>query len=211
MRACEARLELDRLADGRKRFKGELAGVEGDKVAINLEEEEAETALIPFAWIIEAKLILNDDLMKRGAESARPACNPNKTSETRSRRHGPHRHFRQPAGTAADRRGGRPREVDRKGDRHRGHRGGDAEGRPLALRRRARHPRPHRPEDRRDHHHPRGHRGSRRPGDREHLRLQVPGRRRSSTTRTPLSARPTPRSCRPSSSAGCRPRWPARW
>ena len=63
-----ARIELDRLADGRKRFKGELAGIEGDMVAINLEEEEAETALIPFAWIIEAKLILTDDLMKRGAE-----------------------------------------------------------------------------------------------------------------------------------------------
>ena len=30
----EARIELDRLADGRKRFKGELAGIEGDNVAI---------------------------------------------------------------------------------------------------------------------------------------------------------------------------------
>ena len=64
----QARMELDRLADGRKRFKGELAGIEGDMVAINLEEEEAETVLIPFAWIIEAKLILTDDLMKRGAD-----------------------------------------------------------------------------------------------------------------------------------------------
>jgi ribosome maturation factor RimP len=63
-----ARMELDRLADGRKRFRGELAGVEGDHVAINLEEEEHETVLIPFAWIVEAKLILTDDLMKRGAE-----------------------------------------------------------------------------------------------------------------------------------------------
>ena len=63
----EARLELDRLADGRKRFKGELAGVEADNVAINL-EGEAETALVPFAWITEAKLILNDELMKRGAD-----------------------------------------------------------------------------------------------------------------------------------------------
>jgi ribosome maturation factor RimP len=64
----QVRIELDRLADGRKRFKGELAGIEGDMVAINLEEEEAETALIPFAWIIEAKLVLTDDLMKRGAD-----------------------------------------------------------------------------------------------------------------------------------------------
>jgi ribosome maturation factor RimP len=63
----EARLELDRLADGRKRFRGELAGIEDQNVAINL-EGEAETALVPFAWIVEAKLILNDALMKRGAE-----------------------------------------------------------------------------------------------------------------------------------------------
>ena len=65
----QARMELDRLADGRKRFKGELAGVEGDMVAINLEEEEAETVLIPFAWIVEAKLVLSDELMKRGADA----------------------------------------------------------------------------------------------------------------------------------------------
>ncbi len=64
----QVRIELDRLADGRKRFKGELAGIEGDMVAINLEDEEAETALIPFAWITEAKLVLTDDLMKRGAD-----------------------------------------------------------------------------------------------------------------------------------------------
>jgi len=63
----EAKLELDRLAEGRKRFKGVLAGVEADSVAIDLEGED-ETALVPFAWITEAKLVLNDQLMKRGAE-----------------------------------------------------------------------------------------------------------------------------------------------
>jgi ribosome maturation factor RimP len=63
----EARLELDRIAEGRKRFKGLLAGVEGDAVAIDLEGEE-ETALIPFAWVTEAKLVLTDQLMKRGAD-----------------------------------------------------------------------------------------------------------------------------------------------
>src|SRR5690606_401640 len=64
---CEARLELDRVAEGRKRFKGVLAGVDGDDVAVDL-EGEAHTALIPFAWISEAKLVLTDDLMKRGAD-----------------------------------------------------------------------------------------------------------------------------------------------
>ncbi len=67
----EARIELDRLADRRKRFKGVLAGVEQVEgqphVAIDLEGEE-ETALVPFAWIQDAKLSLNDELMKLGAE-----------------------------------------------------------------------------------------------------------------------------------------------
>ena len=64
----EARLELDRLAEGRKRFRGVLAGVDGGAVAIDLEGED-DTTLIPFAWIAEAKLVLTDELMKRGAES----------------------------------------------------------------------------------------------------------------------------------------------
>jgi ribosome maturation factor RimP len=62
----EARIELDRLADGRKRFKGELAGIDEQNVALNIEGEE-DTVLIPFAWITEAKLIFNDKLMQRGA------------------------------------------------------------------------------------------------------------------------------------------------
>jgi len=63
----EAKIELDRLAEGRKRFRGLLAGIEGDQIGIDLEGED-ETALVPFAWVIEAKLVLTDELMKRGAE-----------------------------------------------------------------------------------------------------------------------------------------------
>ena len=62
----EARIELDRLTENRKRFKGVLAGVEGEDVAIDLEGEE-ETALVPFAWISDAKLVITDQLLKRGA------------------------------------------------------------------------------------------------------------------------------------------------
>ena len=63
----DAKIELDRLAEGRKRFRGELAGIEDDNVAINIEGEE-HTALLPFAWIVDAKLTLTDALMKRGAD-----------------------------------------------------------------------------------------------------------------------------------------------
>ena len=63
----EARLEADRMIEGRKRFKGMLAGVEGDNVAIDLDGEDY-TALIPFDWIVDAKLVMSDALIKRGAE-----------------------------------------------------------------------------------------------------------------------------------------------
>jgi ribosome maturation factor RimP len=64
----EARIELDRLADNRKRFKGELAGVEEGQIGINIEGEAETTLYIPFDWILEAKLVLDDKLMKHGAE-----------------------------------------------------------------------------------------------------------------------------------------------
>jgi ribosome maturation factor RimP len=64
----EARIELDRLADNRKRFKGELAGTEDGQVGINIEGEAETTLYIPFDWILEAKLVLDDKLMKHGAE-----------------------------------------------------------------------------------------------------------------------------------------------
>jgi ribosome maturation factor RimP len=71
----EARLEIDRLAEGRKRFKGELAGVEDGHVAINL-EGEAETALLPFAWLVDARLVINDALLKRGAAERAARMDP---------------------------------------------------------------------------------------------------------------------------------------
>lgn len=67
----EARLETDRLVEGRKRFKGRLAGVDGQDVLVDLDDED-ETALIPFAWLADAKLVLNDELLKLGA-AKRPA------------------------------------------------------------------------------------------------------------------------------------------
>ena len=62
----EARLETDRMIEGRKRFKGLVAGTDGDNIAIDLDGED-ETALIPFDWLVDAKLVMNDALLKRGA------------------------------------------------------------------------------------------------------------------------------------------------
>ena len=76
----EARLETDRMVEGRKRFKGILAGTDGENIAIDLDGEE-DTALIPFDWLVDAKLVLTDELMKAGAEK-RAARNDNDTTET---------------------------------------------------------------------------------------------------------------------------------
>lgn len=56
----EARVETSELIDGRRRFKGELAGTEGDEILINVEEG---TIGLKFEWLSDAKLILTDDLI----------------------------------------------------------------------------------------------------------------------------------------------------
>ena len=57
----EARIETDHLIDGQRRFKGVLAGIEGDEVLLNVPEG---TIGLKFDWLSEAKLILSDDLIK---------------------------------------------------------------------------------------------------------------------------------------------------
>lgn len=60
----EARLETTELIDGRRRFKGVLAGTEGDEVLIELEEgAETVTIGLKFDWLSDAKLILTDELI----------------------------------------------------------------------------------------------------------------------------------------------------
>ena len=57
----EAKLETTEMIDGRRRFKGELAGVEGEEVLINVPEG---TIGLKFDWLSDAKLVLTDDLIK---------------------------------------------------------------------------------------------------------------------------------------------------
>lgn len=64
----EAKIELDRLVENRKRFRGMLAGLEDDNVMIDLKGEE-ETALIPFDWIADAKLVMTDALVEASLKS----------------------------------------------------------------------------------------------------------------------------------------------
>ena len=56
-----AKLETIELIDGRKRFKGVLAGTEDDEVLIEIDEG---TIGLKFDWLSDAKLVLTDDLIR---------------------------------------------------------------------------------------------------------------------------------------------------
>ncbi|MCG6884933.1 MAG: ribosome maturation factor RimP [Silicimonas sp.] len=56
-----AKIETTELIDGRKRFKGTLAGTEGNEVLIEIEEG---TIGLQFDWLADAKLVLTDELIR---------------------------------------------------------------------------------------------------------------------------------------------------
>jgi ribosome maturation factor RimP len=63
----EAKVELARQIDGRKRFKGRLAGLAGDDVVLELDKSKLDgttTVKLPLAEIGEAKLVLTDALIR---------------------------------------------------------------------------------------------------------------------------------------------------
>lgn len=56
----EAKIETDELVDGRRRFKGQLAGINDDEVLITISEG---TIGLKFDWLSDAKLVLTDELI----------------------------------------------------------------------------------------------------------------------------------------------------
>ena len=56
----EAKIELARPQEGRRRFRGKLLGVEGDAAKLRTEES---IVLLPLAEITRAKLVLTDELI----------------------------------------------------------------------------------------------------------------------------------------------------
>jgi ribosome maturation factor RimP len=61
----EARIEASRPINGRRRFKGRLAGVEGENIAIKTEDGDYE---IRHSDIMRAKLLLTDELIASAKE-----------------------------------------------------------------------------------------------------------------------------------------------
>ncbi|MFY0624000.1 MAG: ribosome maturation factor RimP [Pelagimonas sp.] len=71
----EAKVETQDLIDGRKRFRGILAGVEGNEVLINLADgEETVTVGLQIDWLAEAKLVMTDDLIKEMLRARKDAA-----------------------------------------------------------------------------------------------------------------------------------------
>ena len=65
-----AKLETDELIDGRRRFKGRLAGTEGTEVLVEIDEG---TVGLQFEWLSDAKLVLTDDLIRDVLRSRKDA------------------------------------------------------------------------------------------------------------------------------------------
>ncbi|WP_435230551.1 ribosome maturation factor RimP [Pseudopelagicola sp. nBUS_20] len=60
-----AKIETVDLIDGRKRFKGVLAGLEGEEVLINIEDKGKEVTVgLQFDWLADAKLVMTDELIE---------------------------------------------------------------------------------------------------------------------------------------------------
>lgn len=76
----EAKLETAQMIEGRKRFKGVLAGVDGDRIRIATAEGEAS---IPFAWLADAKLVLTDKLIEEDLKRAKALEEQDDERETR--------------------------------------------------------------------------------------------------------------------------------
>ena len=62
----EAKIELARMLNGRKRFRGHLAGVEDDDVLVEIKRDggEPERVALPLADLAEARLVLTDELIR---------------------------------------------------------------------------------------------------------------------------------------------------
>ncbi len=64
----EAKVELKAPIDGRRRFRGQLTGIDGEYVGIIVDGEQIS---LPYAEIDRAKLVVTDDMLKPSEEQER--------------------------------------------------------------------------------------------------------------------------------------------
>ncbi len=67
----EAKVELARMIDGRRRFRGEIRAVDGDDVVMQIDANEVR---LPFSALAEARLVLTDKLIEEDLKRAELAA-----------------------------------------------------------------------------------------------------------------------------------------
>ncbi len=67
----EAKVELTAARDGQRRFRGELLGVDDDRVRLRLKGAEETVAALPLTDIAEAKLVLTDELIEASLKNSK--------------------------------------------------------------------------------------------------------------------------------------------
>jgi ribosome maturation factor RimP len=72
----EAKIELARPIDGRKRFRGRLLGTAGETVRLATEVGETE---LPLEAVARAKLVLTEDLIAAARPQSRPSRSPTRS------------------------------------------------------------------------------------------------------------------------------------
>ncbi len=61
----ETKIETTELIDGRRRFRGQIAGTEGDEVLVTIEDQGEDVTIgLKFDWLEDAKLVLTDELIR---------------------------------------------------------------------------------------------------------------------------------------------------
>ena len=61
----EAKIEMNAMIDGRKRFRGEITGVDGELALVRNKDNADGIFRLPIAEMVEAKLVLTDALIKK--------------------------------------------------------------------------------------------------------------------------------------------------
>jgi ribosome maturation factor RimP len=81
----QARLETAEMIDGRKRFKGVLAGVEGTQVLIEIDDPKIDGAIgLEFDWLADARLVLTDELIAESLRARKHAFDETEFDEIES-------------------------------------------------------------------------------------------------------------------------------
>jgi ribosome maturation factor RimP len=98
------RIEMEVPVNGRKRFRGELTGTEGDAARLRRDDagegEEADV-LLPINEMGDAKLVLTDDLVREALRREKAAKREAKAAKRQERQH--RRHHPGQSGHAANR------------------------------------------------------------------------------------------------------------